>query len=161
MTDSGTIDFEQGQSNSELTDEQKIDYIVDNWDEIAALMEQGARTKQLNDELKTYIGDVKSELRDIRIMRGIVGFVVLIVIGVLMGSLWYFLFCDSEFLKYNRSYTGTAFVIASISATVVLLVTFIRGAFRSIKDRNKDEDIPPRLVRIMDSVSDNISNPTT
>ena len=62
MTDSGTIDFEQGQSNSELTDEQKIDYIVDNWDEIAALMEQGARTKQLNDELKTYIGDVKSEL---------------------------------------------------------------------------------------------------
>ena len=94
-------------------------------------------------------------------MRGIVGFVVLVVIGVLMGSLLYFLFCDSEFLKYNRSYTGTAFVIASISATVVLLVTFIRGAFRSIKDRNKDEDIPPRLVRIMDSVSDNISNPTT
>lgn len=153
----GTLDLGAG-GEAPLTQEEKIDFILDNWDELELLIEQSQKTQGLVTKLDTYIDDIKGEVSDIKFMRWVALVMVFIVIAILMGSLWYFLFCEKTFLSDNKSYAGTAFVIASISATVVLLVTFVRGAFRSIKDRNKDEELPPHIVQVIDVLTKQLTD---
>ena len=151
------FDFGAGQ-NEELSDEERLAFFVEKWDDIELLIEQSQKTKVLVDKLDTYIDDVKGEVAATKWMRWISLVIVALVIAILMGSLFYFLFCEKEFLANNESYAGTAFIIASISASVVLLVTFVRGAFRSIKDRNKDEELPPHIVQVIDVLTKQLTD---
>lgn len=155
MTDEKALDFEAGETTA-LTDQEKLDIFLGNWDVIEPLLVQTERIYGLATKLDTYITDVKNELATTRTIRVCVAWFAVIIVIILLGSLLYFLFCDTDFLRSNTSYTGTAFVVATISAMVVLLATLLRGAFRTVKERHKDEELPPHIVQVIKALTDQL-----
>jgi len=157
MVDDSEIDFDSSLGSTPTT-EEKLIFFSDNWPKIELLVEQSQKTKDLVDKLDTYIDSIKEDMQSIKRIRLFVAGFSVAVISALMLTLGYFLLCDNSFLTENKSYAGTAYVIASISASVVLLVGLIRGSFKSIRDRHKDEQLPPHVVQIIDAMVKNLSD---
>ena len=144
------MDFDSG--DGDFTEEQKLAFILSKWDDIEQSIVQTAKYEKLAENLGEYVKDAKKEINEIRAIRLFVSIGVGIVICLLVSALAYFLFCRPTFFTHNQTYSGVAFIVSSITAIVVLFVTLLRGAFRSIKDRNKDEELPPYLSQMADIV---------
>lgn len=156
MSEDLGVNFD-GVSDSSTADE-KLAFFSENWPKIELLIEQTQKTKVLVDKLDSYIDSVKDEVKSIRRIRFWVTLFSVVIILALICSLGYFLFCNNDFLTKNSSYTGTAFVVASISASVLLLVGLIRGSFRAIRERNKDEELPPHLLQVIEVMAKNFGD---
>ena len=145
------IDFDAG-SSSTLTAEQKLNFFLEKWDDIELLIEHAEQTKELREKLKAYIGETEKEVKHNRIIRNSVTVVSIVVVFALLGTVGCFLYSKPYFFTQGRGFSGTALIVASISATFVLLVALIRGAFRTLRERNKDHDIPPHISQLIDAV---------
>lgn len=140
-----------GGATSAQTTQERLEFFERNFESLELLIEQSQKTKGLIDKLDTYIDDIKDEIKTTKTIRVCITWFTVFIIIFLLATLFYFLKCKPDFFK--QPYVGAALIVSSISASILLLVALVRGAYRTIRDRNKDEELPPHIVQVIDTLS--------
>jgi len=149
------IDLLAGAQNAQ-TLEERLEFFEENWPKVELLVEQAQKTKTLINKLDSYITDIKGEVATTKTIRIWVTWFTVIIILALLGVLLYFLNCKPYF--FNKPYVGAALILSTISASVLLLVALVRGAYRTIRDRNKDEEVPPHIMKVLEALANHVGD---
>lgn len=139
-----------------LTDEavpnDRLKEIVARWGDVEMLLEQHGRKSELIEEMKTYLDDLKKELRWVKWFRGIILLIMITYIIFINALLIRIFFCDTSIVTTIGPYPTTALIVLILSTTAVLLGKTITGLFKTYGERNKDEYIPPHLKQLVEAL---------
>lgn len=101
-----------------------------------------------------YLRDMRSEVRALKTIRWVsVGFAAALVI-MLMSAFVCAMFFDSSVTRQLGEYALGAFIISTVAGSIFVLSIVLKGSFRSISDRNKDDHMHPGIKMLAEMVGD-------
>lgn len=127
--------------------------IVEKWAEIEMLLEQRSRASELIEETKSYINDVRSELKSLKRIRCGIIWTIIGYIILSNGLLICLIFYKKDMMVAMGPYPTTALIVLVLSTTAVLLGKTLTGLFKTYGERNKEEFIPPQIKQMVDIVN--------
>lgn len=116
------------------------------------LLEQKAQNPQLATELQSYLVQLKAEQSFLNISRWIVGIFAIVIEFLLVSILFLTIFYSRSPLLKSEPAVVAAIVLGLTSAIIFLIVSFIKGAFRSAGERYSDTQVPPAIETIMKAI---------
>lgn len=119
--------------------------IAERLDRVELLIEDLGVAKNVLVQLDRYVTDARSELSSIKQIRfwSVVACyaTILLLLGVFVCNLYF----TQTWIAGSREYVQGAFLIGTVGGAITLLIVVIKGAFRTISDRHKDDPLPEGL----------------
>lgn len=122
---------------------------------IAALevvLEEVQKRELASVELASYIKDLRDELKDLRVLRSVYGFVAIALVGLLTFILLALVFVSGSPLYTLPQYPAAVTVVALVTGIVILALTLAKGVHRSSVDRAKEDttvDVPTLVTELV------------
>jgi hypothetical protein len=126
--------------------------IASRLDRLEVFAEQTGLQAQLVADVNEYVKSLKAEVDALYWIRiGAIVFAALFCLALCGGAVTAFIL-QPRWLLNSRTHAVPAILIASVGASVALIALVLKGVFRAIGDRNKDELLPEHLKVAMETV---------
>lgn len=103
-------------------------------------------------EMTGYIKELREELKDLRLLRSIYGFLAICLIGLLAIMLLSLIFVSGSPLYTLPAYPAAVTIIALVTGMVILTLTLAKGVHRSSVDRAKEDttvEVPQLVTELL------------
>lgn len=115
---------------------------------LESLLEDLGKRELAGAELAGYVQELREELKDLRSLRSVYGFLAVSLVGFLALILVALIFVSGSPLYTLPPYPAAVTVIALITGIVILTITLAKGVHRSSVDRGRDDTTvdAPQLI---------------
>ena len=121
-------------------------------DRLEVFAEQAGLQARLVADVNDYVKSLKAEVDALYWIRiGAIAFAGMFCLALCGGAVTAFIY-EPRWLTNSRTHAVPAILIASVGASVALIALVLKGVFRAIADRNKDELLPEHLKVVMETV---------
>lgn len=134
------------------TADDKIEALERRIASLEPLLEQKEQNPKLAIELTSYIDQLKKEQSFLSSSRYVVGIFVIFIELLLLVILSAAIFCSKSPLLGAEPAVVAAVILGLTSAIIFLLVSFVKGVFRSAGERYSDTQVPPAVETIMKAI---------
>lgn len=104
------------------------------------------------DLLNEYVVDLKNELRSVRFIRFVTVVFALSFAALLAAVMICVVFFERQSFFWFNSNAFPVLIIGTVSGTVLLYISLLKGSFRTISDRHKDDLMPEHVKEVRDAV---------
>jgi hypothetical protein len=116
-------------------------------DRLEVYAEQAGRQSQLIEKLNDYVGSLQSEVRSLYWIRiAAISFAGIFVVSLCLFSA-IALSVSPKWVAHNHTHAVAALIVATVGASVALIALVLKGAFRTIGERN-DADLLPENLKV-------------
>jgi hypothetical protein len=147
LDDIGNLRRSISSSASRVPESVDISGLKDRLDALELLIEETGRSRALQDEVQSYIKDLKEEHADLRQFR----FIVTTASATMSVSLFVLLFlsviCQPKWLVSLPPSLQVPFLVSLGGGSVLLMAILLKGVYRSRSERNQ-EDLLPESIRV-------------
>jgi hypothetical protein len=122
----------------------------DRLDKLELALEQISINAQFIEAFTNYCRSMRVDVITLIIMRIVVVALAILMILGFVGLTCFVLFWDwRQFSSISDSVKGTMFV-SVVAGSIAILLVLLRGTFRTVGERNKDDIVPDHLKELMD-----------
>lgn len=111
-------------------------------DRVEMLIEDVGVAKNVLVELDQYVADARGELESIKCIRFLTVAAGFITMLVLLGTFVCVVYFSDTWVMATEPYSRGEFVLATVGGTITILIVLLKGSFRTIGDRHKDDPMP-------------------
>lgn len=144
-------------SHADQADEMTPFDLSERLEKVEILIEDLGQFRQYKEELTDYIKELRTELEHIQTIRKCSIFSGAAIVLLLIGSFLCVIFFDNDIIRLFPDYALGAFVLSTVAGPIFILSVIIKGSFRTISDRNKDEMLPPHIKALLDIAENGIN----
>ncbi|WP_299973088.1 hypothetical protein, partial [Devosia sp. 66-22] len=119
-------------------------------DRVELAIEQASLSAKYTDAFAEYCVALKRDQEALTAIRWIAVAFSFVFIVALLVVLWRFVFGSGVLFWLVSDAARTALIVALVGGAITLLVVLLRGSFRTIAERNKDDMVPEHLKTLLD-----------
>lgn len=134
-----------------------LDVLADRIDALEFLAEEIAQQSNFIDAYTKYCIAQEAEAASIKSIRFWSVCFTYIVMIALLGSFFLVILFPPIWLLEAGDAVKSAFILGCLVGALSLLAVILKGAFRSISDRNKDDEIPEH-IRLLKETAKNVQD---
>jgi hypothetical protein len=119
-------------------------------DALELAIEQASLSSKFTDAFTDYCVSLKRDQDALTTIRWVaVGFSFVLILLLMIGLVIFVFFSGAMFWLISDTARATL-VIGLVGGAITLLVMLLRGSFRTIAERNKDDMVPEHLKTMLD-----------
>ena len=121
-------------------------------DGLELAIEEAGQTASLVSNLNNYVTELRGDLKAVRSTRFWIVVLSIFFIVSANGGVFFLIFHHGVWFWLQDTYFKSVVIVSVMTASVVLLSIMLKGAFHSLAERAKDDNMPPHLKEAMDAV---------